>query len=119
MDKKKRSGPNGNEDQDRSSGNDSRSRPAQAGSANGDTPRGRTSTSSDKDGSKAQTLVPDDANSKHGPQKKRRKVTHGTALINSGPAVVVPLHGTQSPRSSYANPCAIASLQHAYIAGDL
>ncbi|KAK7735233.1 Transcription factor [Cytospora paraplurivora] len=119
MDKKKKSGPNGNEDQDRSSENDSRSKPAQRGSVNGDAPRGRTSTSSDKDGSKAQTLVPDDANSKHGPQKKRRKVTHGTALIYPDPTVVVPLHGTQSPRSSYANSCANAFLQHAYIAGDL
>ncbi|KUI61427.1 Regulator of drug sensitivity 2 [Cytospora mali] len=79
MDRKKKNGPNGSDDQDRQSGNDSKSRPAHTGSAtNNDTPRASTSTSSDKEGNKshAHAHAPDDANNKPGPQKKRRKVTH-------------------------------------------
>ncbi|ROV97145.1 hypothetical protein VMCG_07449 [Cytospora schulzeri] len=83
MDKKKKNGPNGSDEQDRKAGNDSsKSRPAQTGSASNDTPRASTSTTSDKDSSNkphAHSHAPEDAN-KHGPQKKRRKVTHGTCI---------------------------------------
>lgn len=44
------------------------------GSANSSTDRDKTPTG------KSNAHAPDDAGSKQGPQKKRRKVTHGTAL---------------------------------------
>lgn len=97
MDKKKKNGPNGSEDQDHKFENDSKSRPAQTSPTNGDTTRASTGTSSDKESNKAHAHAPDDAN-KQGPQKKRRKVTHGTALPHPDRTVAV-LHGIpQSPR---------------------
>lgn len=82
MDKKKKNGVNVSDDQDSKSERDSRPTPTQAGSGDGDRARTSTSASSDKDSSKAHSHAPEDAN-KQGPQKKRRKVTHGTALLLS------------------------------------
>lgn len=80
MDRKKKNGANVSDDQDNTkSDRDSRPVPAHTVSGDGDRARASTSASSDKDSSKAQSHAPDDAN-KQGPQKKRRKVTHGTAL---------------------------------------
>lgn len=80
MDKKKKNGANVSDDQDTKSDRDSRPVPAHTASGDGDRARASTSASSDKDSSKAHSHAPDDAN-KQGPQKKRRKVTHGTALL--------------------------------------
>lgn len=79
MDRKKKNGANVSDDQETKSDRDSRPVPAHTVSGDGDRARASTSASSDKDSSKAHSHAPDDAN-KQGPQKKRRKVTHGTAL---------------------------------------
>lgn len=119
MDRKKKNGANVSDDQDTKSDRDSRPVPAHTVSGDGDRARASTSASSDKDSSKAHSHAPEDAN-KQGPQKKRRKVTHGTALLL--PAAQAPT--SLSPGSdclvlSHANSCVSAFLQLAYIAVDL
>jgi hypothetical protein len=81
MDKKKKNGANVSDDHDGKSERDSRLVPTHTVSGDGDRARTSTSASSDKDSSKAHSHAPEDAN-KQGPQKKRRKVTHGTALAS-------------------------------------
>lgn len=85
MDRKKKNGANVSDDHDGKSERDSRPVPTHTVSGDGDRARASTSASSDKDSNKAHSHAPDDAN-KQGPQKKRRKVTHGTALLSSCPA---------------------------------
>lgn len=97
MDKKaKKNGGSGtSEDKDRAdqrgsasaSVSPSKSKPAHIapGSAhNGDKSKAGTNSGSDKDSTpvKSHPHTPDDAG-KQGPQKKRRKVTHGTALSHA------------------------------------
>lgn len=82
MDRKKKNGANVSGDHDGKSDRDSRPVPTHTVSGDRDRARASTSASSDKDSNKAHSHAPDDAN-KQGPQKKRRKVTHGTALSSS------------------------------------
>lgn len=118
MDRKKKNGANVSDDHDGKSERDSRPGPTHTVSGDGDRARASTSASSDKDSNKAHSHAPDDAN-KQGPQKKRRKVTHGTAL----PFPAAQPHSL-SPELlpsllSHANSCVSAFLQLAYIAVDL
>lgn len=80
MDRKMKNGANVSDDYDGKSERDSRPVPTHTVTGDGDRARTSTSASSDKDSSKAHPHAPEDAN-KQGPQKKRRKVTHGTALL--------------------------------------
>lgn len=106
---------------------------ASASDHNGDKIKASATPTSDKDRcstpSKA-THAPDDAN-KQGPQKKRRKVTHGTALtysiathlalpVSDIPALLWWTSATLSwAVTSSANPVSFAFLQLACIAVDL
>lgn len=91
--KKKNGGTGSSEDKDHTpqseSASPSKPKPAHIASGSGDNSdksKAGTNSGSDKDNtpSKTHAHTPDDA-TKQGPQKKRRKVTHGMALISPSP----------------------------------